>query len=62
VPLLPKDKSLSAQGLLQCTSALYYECFHSNGGATDIKVIQNFGAGAIQLSFLSPRTDSLDEV
>jgi hypothetical protein len=33
-----------------------------NGGATDIKVIQNFGAGVIQLSFLSPRAGSLDEV
>ena len=50
MPQLPKDERLSAQGTLQCTSALHY----TNAlmfGAPNIKIFQSLNAGALQLSF-----------
>jgi hypothetical protein len=44
MPQLPKDESLSAQGPLQCTSALCYECLHSNGGATTFQSISSLNS------------------
>jgi hypothetical protein len=61
MPQLPKDESLSAQGPLQCTSALH----HINAlmfGAAILSMFQNLNAGAVQLSFFAPRAGSLDEV
>jgi hypothetical protein len=62
VPQLPKDESLSAQGPLQCTSALHYECLHSNGGTTIFKVIPKCMCWRCPAVSFAPRAGSLDEV